>query len=349
MTPAFRVIHDDKDITALLKDRLLALRVSDEAGITADAFEVTLDNRDNAIAMPATGAVLTVALGYAGQPLTRMGQYTVDEIEVSGLPRTVLLRGKSADMKASLKSWKKRHWFRTTIGAIVAAIAKEHGLTPRCADTFATLMVDHTEQLYESDLHLLTRLADQYGAVAKPAGGSLLFVERGAGVTASGEPLPTVAIIPTDVTGAGGWRSTVAERQHYACVGAHLRQKRMGEEQYVYAGAGEPLMYLRHPYASEADALAAATAKLHQLQRGRTNLSLTLTGNATLCAEMPVQLTGFDDLTDGEWIVTQAEHRLDAGGFVTTIQAQRREDFMRDESQDRRTDYDDLSDLDDGE
>jgi len=120
----------------------------------------------------------------------------------------------------------------------------------------------------------------------------------------------------------------------------------MGEEQYVYAGTGEPLMYLRHPYASEADALAAAHAKLLQLQRGRTSLSLNLTGNAALCAEMPVQLTGFDVLTDGEWIVTQAEHRLDAGGFATSLQAQRREDFVRDESQDRRTDYDDWDDDD---
>jgi len=346
MTPAYRVIHDDQDITAVLADRLLSLRVTDEAGITADQFEVTLDNRDNAIAIPATGAVLTVELGYNGQGLTRMGQYTVDEIEVSGLPRSLRLSGKSADMKASLKSWKKRHWYRTTVGAIVAAVAAEHGLKPRCADKFAQIMIDHTEQLYESDLNLLTRLAEQYGAVAKPAGGALLFVARGAGVTANGEPLPTVGIHPAQVIGNGGWRTSIAERQYYACVGAHLRQKRMGEHQYVYAGTGEPRMYLRHPYASEADALAAAAAKLRQLQRGRTNLSLTLTGNAMLCAEMPVQLSGFDELSDGEWIVTQAEHQLDAGGFVTTIEAQRREDFARDESQDRRTDYDDLNDDD---
>jgi len=347
MTPAFRVTHDDADITARLQDRLLSLRVLDEAGITADQFEVVLDNRDSAIAIPDTGAVLTVDLGWTGQPLTRMGQYTVDEIEASGLPRTLRLCGKSADMKASLKSGKKRHWYRTTVGAIVEAVAKEHDLTPRCADKYALIAIDHMEQVYESDLNLLTRLAEQYGAVMKPAGGSLLFVERGAGVAATGAPLPAIALTPADVTGAGGWRASIAERQHYACVAAHLRQKRMGEEQYVYAGKGDPLTYLRHPYASEADALAAAQAKLRQLQRGRTSLTLNLVGRAALCAEMPVQLAGFDDLTDGEWIVTQAEHRLDASGFATSIQAQRREDFARDESQDRRIDYDDLDD-DDG-
>jgi len=345
--PAFRITHDDEDITARIADRLLSLRVTDEAGITADQFEVVLDNRDSAIAVPETGAVLTVDLGWTGQPLARMGQYTVDEIEASGLPRTLRLAGKSADMKASLKSWKKRHWFRTTIGKIVETVAAEHGLKPRCADKYALIAIDHTEQLYESDMNLLTRLADQYGAVMKPAGGYLLFMERGAGVTSTGEPLPTVAIAPTDVIGNGGWRTSIAERQYYACVGAHLRQKRLGEHQYFYAGKGEPVMYLRHPYRSESDALAAARAKLLQLQRGRTSLSLNLIGNAALCAEMPVQLTGFDALTDGEWIVTQAEHRLDAGGFATSLQAQRREDFVRDESQDRRTDYDDWDDDDD--
>lgn len=334
MKPVFRVRHDDEDITALIVDRLLSMRVTDEAGVTSDQFDLSLDNRDNAITIPSTGAELSVAMGYEHQPLYHLGRYTVDEVETSGMPRTLSLRGKAADMKASLKSWKKRDWHKTTLGKIIAAIAKEHGLKAQVAKPFQKVAIDHLDQTYESDLNLLTRLADQYGAVMKPAGGSLLFVERGAGVAANGEPLPTV---PIDIREAIDWRAAIRERQFYTRVGAHWKDKRSAKVQYVYAGSGDPVMYIRHPYKSEADALAAAEAKLRQLKRGRTGLSLSLVGNPMLCAEMPVFLSGFGAPADGEWIVTRAEHSLDSGGLTTRLEAQRRDDFEA-EAADRNQD-----------
>jgi phage protein D len=328
--PAFRVTHKSEDITALIADRLLVLRITDEAGVTADQFDLSLDNRDNAVAIPETGAELSVALGYAGDALCGMGRYTIDEIETTAQPRNLYLRGKAADMKASLKSWKKRSWEKTTIGKIVETIAGEHGLAPRIAEKFRGISIDHLDQPYESDLNLLTRLADQYGAVFKPAGGALLFVERGAGVAADGKPLPTANIAVTD---ALDWCASIHERQFYARVGAHWQSKRKAAVQYVYAGAGDPVMYIRHPHKSESDALSAAEAKLRQLARGRTGLSLTLVGNPLICAEMPINLTGFDDLSNGEWIVTRAEHGLDGSGLTTRIEAQRRDDFAAEDSE----------------
>jgi len=188
MKPAFLVTHDSTDITGKIADRLLLLRTTDEAGVTSDQFELALDNRDGAIAIPETGAVLQVALGYEGQPLYDMGRYTIDEIESSGMPRTLSLRGKAADMKASLKNQKKRDWEKTTLGKIVETIAGEHGMQAKVAEKYRDITVDHLDQTYESDMNILTRLAEQYGAVMKPAGGFLLFVERGVGVNADGQP-----------------------------------------------------------------------------------------------------------------------------------------------------------------
>lgn len=332
MTPAFRITHGNTDITALITDRLMSLRITDEAGVTSDQFDLAIDNRDSAVAIPETGAELVVAMGYAGQPLYELGKYTIDEVESSGLPRTLSLHGKAADMKATLKSQKKRNWEKTTLGEIVESVAREHGLTPKVSQRFRDESIDHLVQVYESDLNILTRLAEQYGAVMKPAGGYLLFVERGAGVTADGTPLPTMAIVPTDTLGGDGWRTSIHERQFYARVGAHWGNRREAKTQYVYAGNGDPVMYIRHPYKSERDALAAADAKLRQLQRGRTSLSLNLHGRPAICAEMPLILSGFDVITDGEWIVTRAEHLLDSGGLTTRVEAQRRDDFTAEDA-----------------
>ena len=51
MTPAFKIVIDGRqDTTEAVRDRLLSLSVTDEAGRQSDSAEVRLDNRDGAIA-----------------------------------------------------------------------------------------------------------------------------------------------------------------------------------------------------------------------------------------------------------------------------------------------------------
>ena len=176
MTPAYRVLADDNDITTAIRHRLLSLRVTDEAGYQSDAVEIQLDDRSNKIALLRKGVKLDVALGYEEIGLAAMGLFAVDEIELNGPPDAFTIRAKAADMRGSLKQHKTRSWDQTTIGSLVAAIAAEHGLESRVGETLASVAIEHIDQTEESDLNLLTRLSKQYDAVAKPAGGSLLFV-----------------------------------------------------------------------------------------------------------------------------------------------------------------------------
>lgn len=326
MTPLYRLRADGVDMTATVSDRLLSLRVTDEAGLAADQVEISLDDRDGRVAIPPTGATLEVELGYREGQMVRMGRFAADEVEISGPPDTLTIRGKAADMVASLKSWKKRDWHRKTLGAILRTIAREHGLRPAIASEFELVQIDHLDQTHESDLALITRLAEQYGAVAKPAGGRLVFVRRGAGLDAAGKSLPTVRIARDELL---DWRVAMHERQFYARVGAHFQDRRRAAVRYVYAGQGEPVMHVRHPFKSERDAIAAAEAKLRQLQRGRTSLSVTLVGRPVLCAEMPLELTGLREGTGGRWIVTRALHTFDASGLRTQLEAQRPDDLAR--------------------
>jgi phage protein D len=49
MTPDFRIHADSQDITERIQDRLLSLRVTDEAGIKSDTVELNLDDRDGLV------------------------------------------------------------------------------------------------------------------------------------------------------------------------------------------------------------------------------------------------------------------------------------------------------------
>ncbi|MFL6611461.1 MAG: late control protein, partial [Pseudomonas sp.] len=104
MQPTFRIIADGKDITTLINDRLLELRTSDKPGMESDDFELRIDDRNQAVTLPTRGARIEVYLGYAGKALTRLGRYTVDEVEVSGPPDTLRIQGKASDMRGSGKT-----------------------------------------------------------------------------------------------------------------------------------------------------------------------------------------------------------------------------------------------------
>ncbi|PYD23934.1 MULTISPECIES: phage late control D family protein, partial [Pseudomonas syringae group] len=99
MKPIFRIVADGTDITALINDRLIQLRTTDKPDMDSDEFELRIDDRDGAVALPSRGADVEVYLGYDGQKLTKIGLYTIDEIEVSGPPDTMVIKGKASSMR----------------------------------------------------------------------------------------------------------------------------------------------------------------------------------------------------------------------------------------------------------
>ncbi len=51
------------------------------------------------------------------------------------------------------------------------------------------------------------------------------------------------------------------------------------------------------------------------------NLDITMPGNPELFAEAKLNLIGFNQAVDGEWIVNRAEHTLNSSGYLTMLSA----------------------------
>lgn len=319
MTPDFSIRANQNDITDTIRTRLLQLRVSDEAGLQSDTCEIVLDDREHRIEWPNHGAVLHVALGYKGQPLSPMGHYVIDEVTHQHPPSTLTIRGKAADMLASLKAPKTRSWSTQSIGQVVHHIANEHQLIAKVSSFQASILLHHVDQTHESDLHLLTRLAKQYDAVAKPANGFLLFVSKGEVKSATGKRILPVTITPSQLL---DYRFTQADRGKYASVRTHWYDMQAATNRDIRSGQGEPTYTLRNPYSTLEEAQAAAQAKLKQLQRGEASLSFTLIGNTQLQAEGEIQLTGFRAPLNDRWLIQRVHHQLDANqGLVSRVDA----------------------------
>lgn len=320
MTPDFKVIAAGINITRQIKDRLLGLVVTDEAGFKSDTVEITLDDRDNAIEIPPPGALLMIFMGYKETGLVLMGVFTADEVVAKGPPDRITIRGKAADLGGSIKEQKTRNWDNKTIEDIVGTIAGEHDLEPKVAKALKSFNYEHLDQTDESDINLLTRIGKDHDAIATIKAGTLLFIGKGEGKTASG-----TSMIPRPITKSGkiSWSMTLATRGNFKAVEAHWHNEATGQKETVTAGEGRPNKRLRHVHSSKVEAENAAKAKLGEFKRGDDTLSITMPGDPLVAAEGQIFAYGFRIGVSGLWSITSARHELSGGGFTTSIKTEK--------------------------
>lgn len=320
MKPVFQIVADGKDITALINDRLLLLRTSDKPGMESDEFELRIDDRAQAVTLPSRGAKIEVFLGYSAQAMARLGSYTVDEVEVTGPPDTITLRGKASDMRGSGKTTRSGSWEEVALAKIVSDVAARNGWEPGCT---VQTRVPRVDQRNESDFNFITRLAKQYDCTAKVANGKLVVLPRQGGQSASGKAIGTVTISRADVSRYSfrlGDRSTqrAVKTQHQDKATGKLNVVELGNDD---APTGLPGVHTdRHIYPNKSAAEQAAKARLAAFNRSTAAVRLEIVGRTDLFAERTVNAQGFKNGLDGEYLVDSVEQVFTASGWTTTVE-----------------------------
>ncbi len=317
-TPAFRIEANGGDITQLIADRLLSMRLNEQAEQQSDSLEITLDDRDKRIPVPANGTWLRVWLGYSsgGRTPVYMGAFAVDEVELSMGPRSMVIKATASNTAPTLqKEQRTKSWHNTTLGAVVQEIAGRHNVVPVIKGELASQQIKHEDQTNESDQAFLTRLAEKFKATIKPADGKLVVVPRGATDNAG-----SVTIRQEEVT---NWRATLKNRGAYGGVKAKWLDRTVNKEKVVTAGESGgalPVFEEKQLYKTQAEAQKAAESRLQSLRAGEVRVNITLPGRPDVNAEGMVTLAGFRGEVDGTWNVKNVTHDLGSSGYVTTVE-----------------------------
>lgn len=325
--PRWKVTLDGRDLTSTIAPRLMSLKVSACRQYSADQLDIELTDHDGKLALPPKSAMLQVWLGWDDIGLSDMGTFAIDELEHTGAPDQLILRGRSAYLRGDLRQQREQSYTDTTVGAIINLLAGRNGLTPRCHVSLADASVDHVEQTNESDINFLTRLGKHYDAVATIKSGALIFCPIGHGTTATGKPLPSVILVRVD---GDQHRYHAADRDAYSGIRALYDDVRTGKTEAVLVGtdSGKGIKTLRTIYASKSNALRAARSEYRRLLRGIVTFEYTLArGRPDLYPEMHVQVRGFKPEIDVvDWIIVRAEHTLDGQGLTTRLELEHRDD-----------------------
>lgn len=317
--PIFRIVADGDDITTLINDRLLLLWTLGKPGLESDEFELRIDDRDSAVALPKKGAGIEVYLGYESKARARLGRYTVDDIEASGPPNTLVIRGKTSAMRGSGKATRSGSWENVPPSKIVNDIAAHNGWKPEC---LAATVVPRADQLNESDFNFITRLAKDHDCATKVADSKLLVLPRKSGKTANGKNMSAVTMLCSEVS---RWQFRFTDRTTQKAVKAKYQDKKTGELVNLTLDnddppAGLPPVHTHRHIHPKKSAAEQANARLAAFNRSTAEVRLEMVGRTDLFAERQINAQGFKDGLDGEFLVDSVEHVLTQSGWSTTVE-----------------------------
>lgn len=323
MTPDFKIVVDDRDVTARIRGGLDSLRLTDKKGMESDEFELKFTAFDPGFALPRTGVMVQIAIGWKGRGLVDKGTYKVDGVTEDGPPDMVTIKGRAADLTTAMTEHRDGSWDGKTLGEIITDLAQRQGLEPVIGDDIAAIKINHLDQTGESDANLMTRLGQQYGLISTVKDGKMIFTERG-GTTASGAKIGTAVVRRSDGD-KHSFEMTMRDKE-VGQVSAKWRDTGKAKTETVKIGAkteGKGGRTLRGTYASKAEAEAAAKAELAKNGREGVKLSLALAlGREDIIAGQPLLAEGYrPEISNQEWEVEEVTHTLNEQGFVTQIQA----------------------------
>lgn len=359
LTPQAELTIDGRRFGTQAMSRIISISLTDKRGFEADELTIELDDHDGTIAIPKTGSKITLKLGYQETGLVEKGEYLVSEFTASGSPDVLSITARAADLAEALAEQVEKSWHKQTLYQIIETIAKKHKYEYLISKDYQNTKIEHIDQTNESDASFMSRLAEQYDAIATVKNGKLLFIPAGESQTASGQP-----ILPTTITRASGdsHSFTYSSSNSYQAVRAYYTDKKTGQKKEVIVNKdnaypnkkttqqtktvkgktfkakkkendnqkvnteGQKIKTLRHLYATESGAWSGARGAFKKIQRGVAEFSITLAvGRPDLYPETPAVVKGFKPEIDAEaWLITEVSHKIDSGGYTAGIQFEAR-------------------------
>jgi phage protein D len=320
--PVFFLEYDHRDITAYITPYVLSVAYTDHVHGKSDEIDIQIEDRDHlwkSSWYPTKGDLLTLKIGYAGEPLLPCGSFQIDEIELSGPPDVVAIKGLGTPITAPLRQKNSRAYENTSLSAVALEIAGRHSLTV-IKNTPEDVKIRRITQHQERDLSFLKRVAEEYGYVFKINGSDLVFYEvealRGAPVT--------FVLSRTDLLSFNLKDKT---RGTYQACEVSYHDPETGElithtEKTQDIPKGDTLK-VRTRSETKWQTVKKARAHLANANNARAEGALTVSGIPKLVAGSNIELQGMH-VMNGAYHVVTSKHTIDRwSGYRTDCEVNR--------------------------
>lgn len=331
--PAYRLVYNRKDITHDVSVYVTSVSYTDRLSGESDEIQVDLEDSEGRWRdawYPGKGDTLTLQMGYAGEAIRECGTFSIDEIELSGPPDSVSLRGLATSVTVAMRTKVSRGFENTTLAAIAQRIAGKHHL--QLQGQIEPLTLDRVTQYDETDLAFLKRLARDYGYLVKVTHTHVIF----SSLDQLRDVPPTFTFTRPDIS-----RYSLRDTINRIYKGAKHRSQNSRTKQVVtyQADGGESTttvstatrgkntsadtLTLSGRSGNQGTAARRTRAALNLKNQYQKVATLSMAGNIRLRAGHNVTLTGFG-ASDGKWLTGSVRHSMTrSGGYTMDVEVAR--------------------------
>lgn len=326
MHPLIIVTINGRPISAggFFMSQLISLTLTDKEGVSADTLDLEF-SASRFTSVPRQKDQIKVWLGYQETGAVYFGSFEVNDAELQCIPYIISVSAKSSDMKSELKTNKSRHWDNITVGDAIKDLANEAGLQPVISGEGAAFKMDYLNMEDESPLHFAERLARRHNALFDIKDGKMIFIDKGTGLSASGQSLAPLIITPGMMV-VGSCSTKFTGRDSHKEVEGQYHDKAQATREIIKAPAdamAQGTLRLRHAFGSKEEAGRAAQSKAKDLQRDATTTNVEIVGNVQARGGTPMQYANVHpDVDSVPFIIDTATHNYAKGnGYLTSVSA----------------------------
>lgn len=253
------------------------------------------------------------------------GSFELDAADLSLPPAVLVLKATALPFSGQIRQTKKsRAWENYTLSGIARETARAAGL--RCMyEAKADPRYQRQEQRKQSDIDFLSRLCKDAGLSLKATDGMLVVFDQ-----AAYEKKPPVKTIRRGVgylsarltAGTAGTKYASCRVRYTDPVSGRCIEGTAYADDYDADAKNNQQLEVTARVTSQGEAQALAANRLRMHNKFSKTAVFTFPGDPVLLAGNTVQLAGWGAF-DGKYMISQAAHTVDSGGYVTKVNLRR--------------------------
>tara|TARA_Y100001001_G_scaffold59284_1_gene56094 strand:- start:5670 stop:6665 length:996 start_codon:yes stop_codon:yes gene_type:complete len=309
-----KLVYNDADISRDISPDLLSFDYTDKESGEADDLSVTLKNNHGLWTgdwYPGKGDTLKATIIDEGYGELYCGTFKIDDIESSGPPEKVVIKGVSVPLDESIRRKdKSKTWEDTTLSSIANEIGSTGGLQV-LYDADSDPAFSRLAQNEEPDLAFLNRISSDEGFSLKVTDNKLVVFEQ-----SKYESMSAVIKLTKGVDNIESYRfNSQAFDLYKSCTVNYYNSEEEKQLSYTYTAPNVD-EGMEANVVKVADSLAEAErwakAELRKRNKHEVTGSLTITGRTDIVAGMNIKVAGFGKY-DGTYMVEEAGHSVGSG------------------------------------
>ena len=293
--PSYRLIVNSKDVTASISPHLISLGLTDNENDESDELRLSVSSK---FKRPAYHDQIKVFLGDK-QSQRFAGLFYVQKTSIrNNLELTITATG--IDFNAELKERRHQRYEGVTLAKLAETIARRHNLQVK-SDLNQTII--DVDQVDESDLNLLNRLAKEHGIVFNIKNATLYFVTRALEV-------PSVTV---DIDKCTESEITRSNTTLYKACKAIYQNTRLNKMVTVSVGSGKPVLVKQGHFKNDGEARLFAQNALNRANQGTAEGTLTIPGLVVFAGSRL-------SLDRNLYVISRVEHAIDNNSWLTSVE-----------------------------